>query len=364
MPAQKKKVSSSRTSKTAQTNKTPKPAKGLKDAWLKLKTRAHDFLARRPHRSFRRTLRRDYARSLKMPGYWVFTNEVRRLLWQNKKLFLLLALTYGILNAALVGLASQDTYAQLSAMLHDSGANLFGGDWNAVGGAGVLLAASAAGFFNQEPTDAQRIFAALLVLMAWLTTVWLIRSILSGQKPKLRDGLYNGSASLLSTFLVGFVIVLQLLPVAIAAIGFGATISSGILDGGVEAMIFWLFASLLVLLSLYWITSSVIALVVVTLPGMYPMRALRTAGDLVVGRRSRILLRLLWTIAWVAVIWAVIMIPVILFDGWIKSVWPVIDWLPIVPVLLAALSALTVVWMAAYVYLLYRKVVDDGAAPA
>ena len=66
----------------------------------------------------------------------------------------------------------------------------------------------------------------------------------------------------------------------------------------------------------------------------------------------------------VVVIWLVIMIPIILFDGWIKSLFSEVAWLPIVPISLLVMSSFSVVWTASYVYLLYRKVVDDDAAPA
>jgi hypothetical protein len=58
------------------------------------------------------------------------------------------------------------------------------------------------------------------------------------------------------------------------------------------------------------------------------------------------------------------MVPIILLDTWIKGMLPAIEWLPVVPVALLVMSTLTVVWVASYVYILYRKVVDDDAAPA
>jgi hypothetical protein len=132
----------------------------------------------------------------------------------------------------------------------------------------------------------------------------------------------------------------------------------------VEAMVVWAVILLLVVLSLYWMSSTFIALVVVTLPGMYPWQAIKTAGDLVIGRRLRILWRLLWLGFTIALSWVVVMVPVILFDAWLKGVLPALEWLPLVPVALLALSSLTVIWAASYVYLLYRKVVDDDAKPA
>lgn len=330
----------------------------------KIKRRVRGLLARRPHRSFRRSERRDYVRSLTLPGYWAFTTQVRRVLWQHRKLFALLVCTYGVLTVALVGIASQDTYSQLGDMLRDTSGELFKGNWGEIGKASLLLVSGVGGAANENLTQVQQLYAAILGLFVWLTTVWLLRALLAGRTPNLRDGLYNAGSPVLSTFLVGLLGIVQLLPVAFAIVGFSVASGSGLLDSGIESMVFWVCAALLATLSLYWMTSTLLALVVVTLPGMYPMQAIKTAGDLVVGRRIRILLRLLWLFLMLAIIWLVIMIPIILFDVWLKGIWPVIEWLPIVPVALLVMSTLTVVWSASYIYLLYRKVVDDDAAPA
>jgi hypothetical protein len=327
-----------------------------------------DFLQRRPHRSFRRTYRRDYVRTLQLPGYWAFSNYVRKTLWANRKVMLWLSVIYALVALATAGFASQDVYVQARELLNTTTQGTFNGVWGEVGKAGALLASGATGAFNSASTDAevpQQIIAGFAAILLWLTTVWLLRSILAGNRPKLRDGLYNAGAPILPTFIVGLVIAAQLIPIAIAFFGYGAASVSGLISaGGVTAMLFWAVAALLVVLSAYWLTSTLIALVVVTLPGMYPLQALRTAGDLVVGRRIRILLRMLWMVVQVIVTWALITIPIIIFDGWLKSVIPAITWLPIVPVMFLILSSLTVVWVAAYIYLLYRRIVEDDALPA
>ena len=64
------------------------------------------------------------------------------------------------------------------------------------------------------------------------------------------------------------------------------------------------------------------------------------------------------------VVWALVMISMIMFDGWIKSVAPVISGWPIIPVVILALTSLTVIWIATYTYSLYRKVVEDESDPA
>lgn len=330
---------------------------------MTLRQRVDEFLARRPHRSFRRTRTRDYHRSLKLPGFFAFTKSVAKTLWQHKVLFIMLTLVYAILSGLIVGIASQDTYSAITEGLSEASSTL-GSDPGQIGIVAGLIGTAITGGLNQTLTQTQSTYASLLALMTWLTTVWLLRNILAGNKVKLRDGLYNASAPILSTFLVTLVLILQLLPMALAFIGYSAANASGLLAGGIETMLFWIAAGLLVVLSLYWVTSTLIALVIVTLPGMYPMKALSTAGDIAVGRRMRLLLRLLWLVGTIVVVWIVVMVPLVLLNAWINSVWPAFSGVPFIPIALVIMSSLTVVWSSSYVYLLYRKVVADDAKPA
>lgn len=329
------------------------------------KKRMSDFLSRRPHRSFRRTYRRDYVRSLELPGYWAFTNYVRKTLLNHRKTFVWLVVFYGALSVVMIGLASQDTYLTFTDTLREAGGGLFTGGWGEAGRASIVLLTGVTGAWSEPLTEIQQLYVVLIGLLTWLTAVWLLRAFLAGGVPRFRDGLYSAGAPIVPTLIVSLVIIVQLIPVAVAAAGLGAAIASGLIDaGGVEAMLFWMVIVALSALSLYWMTSTLIALVVVTLPGMYPFKAIKTAGDLVVGRRLRILLRLLWMALMIALAWLVVMVPIILFDAWLKSVLPAIDWVPLVPIIMVIMSSLSVVWSASYVYLLYRKVVDDDAAPA
>ena len=336
----------------------------IKARFSKVRVASGRYLARRPHRSFRPTRRRDYVRSLKLPGYWSFSLYVLKVLRQHKKTFLLLALVYATLTGLLVGIASQDTYTTLTDTLNQTSGDIFKGNFGQIGQAGLLFVTIASGGISQTMTETQQIYAGLIALLTWLTTVWLLRNILANKKVKLRDGLYNASSPLLSTFIVALLLIVQLLPLALALLAYSAASATGLLDGGVEAMLFWIVALLLTVLSLYWITSTVIALIVVTLPGMYPFKAIQTAGDLVIGRRVRILLRILWMVLWALVVWVVVMIPIIIVDSWVKGLWAAVQGVPVIPVVTLALSSLTIVWLAGYVYLLYRKVVADDVEPA
>lgn len=328
------------------------------------KNRAKNFLSRRPHRSFRKTNRRDYKRSLKLPGYWGFTGYVLHTLKKNAKLFILLGLVYALFSGLVLGLASQQTFNELRQTIQESGQEAFDGNWGEIGTAAMLTLSTVTGNLSPDLSESQQIYSVFFGLLLWLTTVWLLRNILAKNKVRLRDGLYSAGAPIVSTLALFAVLVLQLLPIALVAIAYGAALSSGLLEGGVEAMLFWIAAALLSALSLYWITSTAIALVIITLPGMYPFRALVMSGDIVVGRRLRVLYRLLWAVLLTVVVWAVVLVPTILIDAAIKNLWSAIEWLPIVPIVILVLSTASLVWIASYVYLLYRRIVEDDAAPA
>jgi len=115
-------------------------------------------------------------------------------------------------------------------------------------------------------------------------------------------------------------------------------------------MAFAVAAILLCVLSLYWLAGTLVALVVVTLPQMYPWRAIRIAGELAIWRRTRLLGHTLALAGLLLLMWVIILLPVLLLDTVLK--W---EWLPLVPFAVQALSAFSVVFGATYVYKLYRS---------
>lgn len=329
-----------------------------------IKKRIDDFLARRPHRSFHLTKRRDYKRSLKLPGYIAFSRYVCKILWDNRRLFILLVLFIAAMTGILAGLSSQELFTNLSATLKTASESISSGDMTGFSKISTSFSNAITNGSTEGITDVQQVYVGVILLIVWLATVWLLRNILAGNKVKLRDGLYNSGAPILPTFLIALILFLQLVPVALAVIGYGAASLTGLLDGGVEAMLFWAVASLLTLISVYFVSGTIFALIIITLPGMYPITAIRTAGDLVLGRRLRIIFRLLVLILQVTIGWLAIIIPLTLFDSWIKGMFKAISSVPTMPIIMLFLSALTMIYASSYIYLLYRKVVDDGADPA
>ena len=359
-----RKRATSKVDSRAATKKSVSLKEGVGGAWQRLMQRRQAFLRRRPHRSFRVTKRRDYRRSLKLPGYFTLTNQAWQLMRQHWRIFVGLAAIYAVLGVLLSGLMSQDTYQQLKDTINE--ANQEG----ALGAVMPTLALFAGVVTNQlggstgGVASSQQLVGALIGLYIWLTTIWLIRGVATGKRPKIRDGLYNAGAPVIALSVLVFIALIQLLPAAIAAVIYGAADTSGMLQQTVVLMLAAGATILIVTLSIYWLTSTLFAMVIVTLPGMYPLEAARLASDVVLGRRIRILLRLMWLLVVLAVVWAAVLIPGITIDGALKTVIPALNWLPLVPLVALMLVAFSIVASACYIYLFYRKVVADDSAPA
>ena len=278
-------------------------------------------------------------------------------------MFLSMIILYALIIIFLGIITSQSTYDSIGKLVSESLGKIFDGGVGQLLNAGMLTFSSLAVDTTSLRAE-QGVMLALLVLMTWLTAVWLLREILLGLKPKLRDGLYNATAPLISTSVVLLILLIQLSPVGIMALAYSALVSVHILTEGFGMMLFGLLAASVLTLVLYWVTSTIIALVVVALPGMYPLRAIQAASDLVVGRRLRIMLRIVWAFVYSSVVWCVVMVSLVLLERGLSSKLKWLESVPIVPFAGAFMMALLFVWLAAYIYLLYRKVVADDAKPA
>ncbi len=305
-------------------------------------------------------MRRDYKRSFALPGYWSFTNQVRTLLVGHKSLFIKFVLFYSVVSWLIFGVMSQENYQLLNQTVGSLGEGLLEGQLDSFSLNFAIFTGVLGGVFGAQLSEAQQVYGGLLLLLGWLTLVWLLRQIMAGHKNiRLRDGLYSSGSPLVPTFLVFMVVLLQLLPLAVAVAAYVAASSINVLVIPIFSILFWLIEFFLVILSLYWLSASLVALVVVTLPGMYPLKALRVAGDLVTGRRLRVLYRFGWLIISLFFIWLCVLLPVIFLSN-----IDAIGGLAIVPLTVLLLGSLSIVWFSAYVYVLYRKLIDDAASPA
>lgn len=335
-----------KSTKTKRSSKKPKLVEHTR-------ARISSLRARRPHHSFRLTKRRDLPKRPALPGYLRFTASVFRMVFTHKRLFGLLLLLYVVIAMLLIGLTQQDQYQSLSDAFSSLGSDALGGQWDSLTQTVSLFGASVSGGLNDTLGETQQLYVAILSLLTWLVMVWLLRQLVAGDRARLRDGLYNAGAPVIPTLLVTGLVAVQLLPAVIGVTAF-STVTQNAVMTGLESMLFGIGALLLIVLSLYWICSSIFALLIVTLQGTYPMVAIRAAGDIASGRRVSLMLRLLWMALLLLIIWALILIPVLLLDSRVS-----ISWLPLIGISLQLLTGFSLIFGSAYVYLLYRRMIDE-----
>ena len=313
-----------------------------------VKAKHKNYMAKRPHRTFRISKWANRQLGGKPLGkMWPLILDSFSVIWQERRILIGLAVLYALINVIVVGaVATQEDFVDLK----DSAMQVMGGQVNQIGKVFTLFTAAMSGVLTQEPTQLQQFLAPLVAFMFWLAFIWALRMRFAGEKITIRDALYNSNAPFISSLLVGMAIVVQLLPGALGIFVIVTAQSVGAIQPGVEFALFSAGAALLCVLSLYWVVSSALALVVVTLPSMYPWHALASASELVVGQRWRLVLRVLVLVVVLAIVWAGVLIPVLLLDNWLN-----VNWLPLLPAAMTALGAFSLTYGSVYVYKLYRS---------
>lgn len=313
----------------------------------------------RDHKSFRLTKRADYARSLKLPGYLASAIWPWQLIWRNKKLFASFILVYSLTSALVVGLASQESYTQVANVVDVISQDF---KFQGLSEALTLALAGIAGGFAAGDLNSSGAMAVVVILVGWLTVLWLVRALMRNEKPRLRDGLYSSGAPIVPVAILGLIGLVQLIPAALATLVLRAGITTGYITTGIEGMLIAVPVILAMALSLYWLTTTVLSIIVVTLPGMYPLNAHRHAFNLIRGRRLVVVLRFVWLLGLLLATWLVVLTPIIAIE---RALSPSLGWLaslPIVPLLVLLLTSFSLLYSAVYSYQLYRCIVDHDAS--
>ena len=304
-------------------------------------------------RSFRRTYKEEYIDDFQPPRLLDHAAKTFKIILKNWKLFggmLLVSVIFGVL---FIGLMSQKNIASIRSSI-DAGE--LGEFATAIV---VLVATIGSGGINQTLSDSQWLILSFLFVTIWLTTVYILRQILAKKHVTLRKSLYNAFTPLISTFLVFLTILIEMIPIFLLIIFYSAALKTDFLNTPFYALIFLVFAILLITLSLYLLSSSIIALAAVSAPGLYPMVALRSAHDLMFRRRTQFIIRVLFLIFVVCLNYLVIMIPVIILDNLFKSSF---DWsseIPIISLFLFIMTCFNFIYISAYIYLYYKEMLNN-----
>lgn len=166
---------------------------------------------------------------------------------------------------------------------------------------------------NTQQREGSQLPNALILLFISLSTIWVIRRLYSGTAFKIRDAFYQSLSSFVPFILVLFVMTLQALPFTIASYVYVVGRTSNIFITGFEDLSFFLVALFCGILSLYWMTPTIISLYAVTLPNMYPLRTIRLSKKIVRFRRLIVFRRIIAFPVLIAIISGVILLAVVRF---------------------------------------------------
>jgi hypothetical protein len=279
----------------------------------------------------------------RLPNVFKLSKIAALTVWQHKRLFAGITVIYGLLNLVLVqGIAGNADLTELKQTLDQAFTGNFGSLVSGLSIFAVLV--GSAGNASSETAGAYQLFLALIGSLA---IIWALRQVLAGNSLRIRDGYYRGMYPLVPFTLVLIVVGIQLLPLLIGSTLYGLVISNGIAVYTAEKLLWGLVYLFLTLITLYMLSSSLFALYIATLPDMTPMKALRSARELVRRRRWTVLRKILALPIILLVVAAIIMVPIIV---WIT---PLAQWV----FFLLTMSALLAVH--SYMYILYRELLNE-----
>ncbi len=336
MPTQKKPTTKS-TKKPTTTTKRTKPVKLVK-------VNGPDTPKRRikapTYKSFRMSPRIKSVAG-NVPSSISIFKDARKLLFSRWRLFAGIVLVYLVLTILLVkGLSGSLDLAGTKASLQGA----FHGNWSQIFTGftlfGVLLGSS-----SSASSDVAGVYQTILLTITSLVLIWALRQTHAGTKVGIKESYYKALYPLIPFVLVLIVIGIQLLPVAFAGFLYGVMFGTGLAVTAIEKGLWIILIALLILWSIYMITSSIFALYIVTLPDVKPFQALRSARELVLHRRWSVMRKFLFLPFILILLAAVIMVPVIIFVT------------PIAEFLFFVLTMLSLAVVHAYMYSLYRKLI-------
>lgn len=289
------------------------------------------------HRSFRVT-KKKLKQVQPIPGSWLLLKSTTAIIKNNKKLFFGISFINALLSFIFVqGLGSAFGIVELKEQFNEVLGDGAQSD-TTIALFGTLI--SSAGSNAGAASGAYQLFLLLITLLA---IIWAVRQVQAGYKPTIRDSYYKGMYPMIPFVLVLFVIALQFIPMMVGSVIYTTVVQNSLAATAVEQVLFLMIFILLTMLTLYMLVSSLFALYIVTLPDMTPIKALRSARELVLHRR-------------LGIVWRIVLLPIVLFLLTALIFIPLlIVAAPIVEPLFLLMTGFTIVISNTYMYLLYRS---------
>jgi len=259
-------------------------------------------LKQRTYKSFRLAKPIKYA-GRPLPSSWQLLKKSAQFLWLHKKSLGGVLLVFGVIHFIFVQGVSAGDFSEVKQIYDDSIGGLNGG---------IALFTYMVSTIGQANSVEGGIYQSILFIIVSLAIIWALRELMASKQIRIRDPYYRGMYPLVPFTLVLLVIGLQTIPALVGAWLYSVVVSNGIAVSVVEQL-FWLVVFFIfALLSFYMLCSSLMALYIVTLPDMAPMRALRSARNLVKYRRWMIAKKVIILIISLLVVASVVMLPLLM----------------------------------------------------
>ena len=200
------------------------------------------------------------------------------------------------------------------------------------------------------------VVAVLLFVMVWLTALFFARQLLAGKKVKFRDGLYNAMTPIVSTFIVAVVLLIQCLPIIALIIGYSAAVETNLFGNMFYGSLFVIFAIVMIAISVYLLSGTSMALIAVSAPGMYPLKALQATHEVMAHKRFGFMVEVLKILLALLPAWLLTLGPAVLIQLALLNFVGVI--IPgFLQIVVFVISCFSIVYIAVYLYMYYRKVI-------
>ena len=325
----------------SKTTKTSKVTKKVNDQVVKNpKIIADDArIRKRPQYKSFRLHKRVKHHDPKLPSWWKLTKKAFRLIAVNKKNIFRFFIIYGLLYIVFVrGFSSPINVGEIK------------NSFNELATEDVSTLATNFTVFSlliKSTTSASGDIAGLyqmfFLIVSTLALIWLFRQQQAGNKVTMKDAFYRGMYPMIPYIVITVVIALQTIPASIGNFLFRSVVDSGLAINTFEQSIWLLLFFTLLLLSAYMISSSLIALLVVTLPEMTPKIALKKARELVEFRRASVLRKVIALFMLIGFLFITLVFPAIFVSGVLAQI------------LFYTLTILAIPFATAYLFVLYRE---------
>ncbi len=270
-----------------------------------------------------------------MPSVWELTKKCISVLWPERWLFLGIIGTFGLVDLVL---------AKGFTIGASSSSQLISGSVPKLG-VGLITYAQMLATIGNGSSGGGFGFSLVLTIFASLAIIWSLRNSSNKVKVGLRDAYYRGMYPLIPFVIILSIIGLELLPLIGGLTVYITAMNSSIALDSIEKLVFLVLLFVLAVITMFWLSSSVFALYISTLPDMTPIKALRSAKVLVKKRRLAVILRILFLPFVLLLVSLAIMLPIIIFVPVMAS------WVFFV------LSLLMLLVFHSYMYNFYRELI-------